>query len=241
MKSLIKSETVHLTVSDGTEMAAFIARPDADQTRQPGLIVFQEAFGVNAHIRDVTRRFAAEGYVAIAPEMFHRTAPGFEGSYDAIEAVRPHLSALTPDGMQSDADAAYDWLINDGEADSRRTACVGYCMGGRAAFLANAALPFKVAVSYYGGGIAPALLDRTRHLHAPMLFYWGGLDKHIPAPQHRAVADALTEHKKDFVNVEFAQADHGFFCDQRSSFNPKAASQSWALTLEFLRTHLGAP
>jgi carboxymethylenebutenolidase len=236
--SLIKDETVRLSVSDTTTMSAFVARQPAGRRQRPGLLVFQEAFGVNPHIRDVTRRFAAEGYVAIAPEMYHRTAPGFEGTYGDLESAMGHLKALTVDGMQSDVRAAYDWLQADAGTDPDKIACVGFCMGGRVAFLANATVPVCAAISYYGGGIAPALLDRTDDLHAPILFYWGGLDKHIPPAQHRAVTDALTEAKKDFVNVEFSAADHGFFCDERPSFNPSAAAQSWALSLEFLRDNL---
>lgn len=86
----IRTEWVDLDVADGTTMRAYVARPQ-DARPRSGLLVFQEAFGVNAHIRDVTERFAREGYHALAPELFHRTAPGFEGSYTNFEAVMPHM------------------------------------------------------------------------------------------------------------------------------------------------------
>lgn len=109
-------------------------------------------------------------------------------------------------------------------------------MGGRASFVANSILPLRAAVSFYGGGIAPGLLDRASTQQAPLLLVWGGLDKHITPEHRKAVADALTAHQKTYVNVEFARADHGFFCDERASYEPHSARQAWALTLEFLRS-----
>lgn len=220
-------------------MNAYVARP-ADGKAHPGLLVFQEAFGVNAHIRDVTERFAKQGYVAIAPEMFHRTAgAGFEAAYSNFPAVAPHLQALTPDGIVADARAAYEWLQKNSRVLPNATACVGYCMGGRCSYLANSALSLKAAISFYGGGIAPALLSRATNQNGPILFFWGGLDSHIPKDQIRAVVDAMTEAKKTFVNVEFSDADHGFFCDARPSYKETAAKQAWELVLKFLATYVG--
>ena len=109
-------------------------------------------------------------------------------------------------------------------------------MGGKASFIANSIVALRAAVSFYGGGIAPGLLDRAAKLQAPSLFIWGGMDKHIPPEQRRAVADALSAEKKIYVNTEFSRADHGFFCDERAAYEPHSAKQAWALTLEFLRS-----
>jgi carboxymethylenebutenolidase len=233
----IGTENVTLQVSDGTSMNAYVATP-AEGAKAPGLLVFQEAFGVNAHIRDVTDRFARQGYVAIAPEMFHRTGPGFEGIYSNFPAVMPHMQALTPDGMIADARAAFDWLQKNPRVLPDATACVGYCMGGRVSFLANSAIPLKAAISYYGGGIAPALLPRVAQQHAPMLFFWGALDSHIPKEHIRAIIDAMQEAKKTYVNVEFSDADHGFSCDARPSYKETAAKQAWEISLKFLDTYV---
>jgi carboxymethylenebutenolidase len=233
----MQTEKVTLEVADGTSMDAYIAMP-AEGGKLPGLMVFQEAFGVNAHIRDVAERFAAQGYVTIAPELFHRTAPGFDGPYNNFPAVMPHLQALTPEGLIADARAAFDWLQKNSRVLPNATACLGFCMGGRAAYLANSALPLRAAVSFYGGGIAPALLPRVGQLHGPMLFFWGGLDGNIKSDQTRAVTDALKEAKKTYVNVEFSDADHGFFRDVWSSYNEAAAKQAWDLSLRFLAEYL---
>lgn len=230
-----RSATVTLPIADDTLMAAFTARP-ASGGPYPGLIVLQEAFGVNDHIRDVATRFAAQGFVTIAPELFHRTAPGFEGSYTDFDAIRPHTQAMTEEGLTADVKAAHDWLRSDPQTQPTQIAAVGFCMGGRVAFLANATLPLQAAVSFYGGGIAPALLHHATALHGPMLFFWGGLDKHIDATQRRAVVDTLTEAGRPFLNVEISDADHGFFCDQRASYNARAAALAWDLTLTFLRS-----
>lgn len=228
-------QKVSLQVSDGTKMDAYVARPD-DQSVHHGILVFQEAFGVNSHIRNVTDRLAQQGYIAIAPELFHRTGPGFEGDYNDFNSVMPHINALTPEGIAADVTAGFQWLKDQKNVQADHIFAVGYCMGGRVAFAANALLPLRAAVSYYGGGIAPALLDRVQALHGPMLFFWGELDKHIPPEQRAAVTDALKSHNKTYVNVEFSDADHGFFCDERKAYQPKASAQSWALMLEFLKS-----
>jgi carboxymethylenebutenolidase len=230
----IVKEKVELAVADGTRMGAYVARPKAGGPH-PGLLVFQEAFGVNHHIRNVAERFAAEGYVAIAPELFHRTAPpGFEGSYTDFPAVMPHVQAVTTETAEADVRSTYDWLRSSAKANE--ISSVGFCMGGRVSFIANSIVALRAAVSFYGGGIAPGLLDRTAKLQAPSLFIWGGMDKHITPEKRRAVTDALSAEKKIYVNAEFSRADHGFFCDERAAYEPHSARQAWALTLEFLRS-----
>ncbi len=238
----IQTQRVSLSVSDGTTMPAYVARPDSAGSH-PGLLVFQEAFGVNAHIRDVTERFARNGYAAIAPALFHRTDPDFEGSYTDFAPVRQHMQALTEAGLSADVQAAYDWLTADSGGQCRIVGSVGYCLGGRVSFLADSVLPLQASVSYYGGGIAPnpnspGLLSRVPDLHAPILFFWGGKDAHIPPEQIRAIEDALRAAEKPYTQVVFSEADHGFFCDARAAYAPEAARQSWALTLTFFESYL---
>jgi len=212
-------------------MRAFVARPERSPER--GLLVFQEAFGVNAHIRGVAERFAAEGFLAIAPELFHRTAPGFDCAYAEFGKAMPHLNAVTEQGLEADVRAAYAWLESAGTGGN--VASVGYCLGGRVSFVANSAVPLKAAVSYYGGRI-PTVLHRAGALSGPMLFFWGGRDHHIPDEQRQAVIAGVRDANKIFVDVLFSHADHGFFCDARPSYDAAAAAQAWSLTLAFLDT-----
>lgn len=231
----IANETATVDVGDGTKMAAYSVRPQGGG-RRPGLLVLQEAFGVNAHIRDVADRFAREGFSVLAPELFHRTAPGFDGRYDDFASARRHLDALTVEGLSADLAAAHAWLLERGGVAPGDVSVIGFCLGGRAAFLADSILPLKAAVSFYGAGIAPALLDRAPSLSAPILLAWGGLDKHIPPERIAEVTAALRAAGKPFVNAEFSAADHGFFNDARSSYHAPSAAQAWALALQFLKS-----
>jgi carboxymethylenebutenolidase len=231
------TQTITLSVADGTSMNAFVAAPEGT-AKVPGILVFQEIFGVNAHIRDVTERFARLGYMAIAPELFHRTAPGFEGSYADLPACMPHMQVMTPDGNIADARAAFEWLQENPRVAPNATASIGFCMGGRASFLANSALPLAAAISFYGTAIAPGFVSRAAQQKGPVLFFWGGLDARITRDQTRAVVDAMTEAKKPFVNVEFSDADHGFFCDARANYKDSAAKQAWELLVKFLEIYV---
>jgi carboxymethylenebutenolidase len=237
----VKTEFVTLPVSDGTSMRAYVARPFGEMPAR-GLIVGQEAFGVNAHIRDVTERFARQGYLAIAPEFYHRTGQNVEIRYDDFESAAPHIRALTDGGLEADLRAAHACLCANGTGGHFPVSAIGFCMGGRVAFLAALTLPIDSAVSFYGGGIAPGqrgpgLLGRAKDLRAPVLLVWGGKDKHVGPEQARAVTDALREAKKSYVSVEFSDADHGFFCDARPSYHAISAAQAWQLAVAFLDTN----
>jgi carboxymethylenebutenolidase len=153
----MKSEWIDLATPDGP-MRTYLARPASGKARA-GIVVFQEAFGVNDHIRDVAGRFAGLGLIAVAPELFHRTSREFEAPYDTDSgwaAIEPHYKALTAVGLSDDAQAAYDFLTT--EAGVAVVANAGFCLGGRASYVANARAPFTAAISFYGGGIAPDLI-----------------------------------------------------------------------------------
>jgi len=233
----IRTENISLQVSDGTTMSAYVAIPEGT-AKAPGMLVFQEIFGVNPNIRDIAERFARLGYMAIAPELFHRTAPAFVGPYSDLQACMPHMQAMTPEGNIADARAAFDWLEKNPRVAPNATASIGFCMGGRVSFLANSVLPLKAAISFYGTAIAPGFVTRAAQQHGPVLFFWGGLDARITRDQTRAVVDAMTEAKKTFVNVDFSDADHGFFCDARANYKETAAKQAWQLLVQFLATYV---
>lgn len=225
---------VQLPVADGTTMQAYTSIPAHGKSPFPGLILFQEAFGVNHHIRKLADRFANEGYFVIAPELFHRSGkPGVEIDYTDFPSAMPHMQALTVEGLEADIHNTWNWLKNNSQVKTGQVVAIGYCLGGRVSFLANTMLPFKAAVSYYGAGIAPDLIKRAASINAPHLFFWGGKDQHIPKEQIETVKAELTKAGKDFINVEMSNADHGFFCDERASFNADAAELAWGLTLEF--------
>ncbi|HUK26675.1 MAG TPA: dienelactone hydrolase family protein [Terriglobales bacterium] len=227
-------EKVDLKVSDGTLMSAYVARA-GDPSDRPGILVLQEAFGVNSHIRNLADRLALHGFVAIAPELFHRSGSGFEGDYEDFQTVMPHMQAITAPGAEADLRAAFDWLHSQPGVRKDEISSIGFCLGGSMSYLANSILPLRAAVSFYGGRIASDFLDRAPAMRSPILLFWGGQDQHIPAEKRRAVTEALTAAGKTYVNVEFSAAGHGFFCDERAAYHPRSARQAWSLTLEFLR------
>ena len=229
-----------LPVADGTHAHAYVAQPTTTAPA-PGIILCQEAFGVNGHIRNVADRLAAAGYVVVAPELFHRTAaPGLEIPYaEFATQAMPHYGAITPEGLQQDAQAAYDWLLAQPNVQTDKIGAIGFCLGGQVAFVANAALPLQAAVSYYGGGLHTRTA-MAQDLHAPHLFFWGGLDEHISKENIQTIIDAVDATGKPYINTVISYADHGFNCDERPSYNKDAAAEAWALTLAFFKEKLSA-
>ncbi len=234
----MNTKKISLKVSDGTEMGVYVSIPEG-KGPFPGVIVFQEAFGVNPHIRSVADRIAKEGYVAIAPELFHRTAEaGAEFSYGDFTPIMPHFQGITPEGLSNDVTACYDWLKNQPEVIHDKLGTIGFCLGGRVSFLANTILPFSACISYYGGS-THLMADRAATMQAPHLFFWGGLDKHI-LPEHvETVINAVKKAEKPFINVVISYADHAFNCNDRPNYNPEAASEAWAMSMAFFKNKLG--
>jgi carboxymethylenebutenolidase len=228
---------ISLHVADGTEAHAYTASPSADG-KFPGIILLQEAFGVTPHIKGLADRLAAEGYVVIAPELFHRTAgPGAEFSYSDWGAITPHYTGITLEGLQADLHAAYGWLQGQDNVVKEKIGSIGFCLGGRVSFIANFTLPLSAGVSYYGGG-THAVADRAKDIHGAHLFFWGGLDTHILPEYINAVTTALKEHNKAYTNVVFSDAEHAFNNNERPSYNADASSEAWALTLAFFKNKL---
>lgn len=229
---------VTLPVAGAPAMRAYTVFPVAVGPA-PGIILLQEAFGVNHHIRSVADRLAAAGYAVIAPELFHRSAaPGLEIPYSDFASAMPHFQAISVEGLTADLQAAHGWLTAQPQVVADKIGSVGFCLGGRVSFLANAVLPLAAAVSYYGSG-TQLLKDRAADLHAPHLFFWGGLDAHISQEHVAEVVAAVEAAGKPFINTVISYADHGFHCDERPSYHPQAAQEAWALTLAFFQEKLG--
>lgn len=218
---------IELETGDGGRMRAYAApaKPGAER----GVIVLQEAFGVNRHIRGVVERMAEMGYQAIAPDLYHRTAPAFTGNYEDIASAMPHMQALNGGGLDADLHSAHGWLNRRGV---KQVAAVGFCLGGRVAIRAGATLPLFAVASFYGG--FPK--EHVPRLAAPLLLVWGDQDSHLPAEQRAAFANLLRDEGKTFVECSFSEGGHGFFCEDRSAYRPAAARMAWALLSEFLAT-----
>lgn len=225
------------------EVPIFEARPGDGEVRG-GVVVIQEAFGVNAHIEDVCRRFAEERYHAVAPHLFHRTGGGVAG-YDQFDKVIEHMSALDDDKVMADVDAALKTL-RDAGVPASRTAIVGFCFGGRVTFLTATRRALGAAVGFYGGGIVskgrlpfPPLIADVPRLQTPWLGIFGDQDQSIPNEDVDRLRLELDAAPVDSGVVVYEGAGHGFFCDQRDSFHAEAAADAWPRALRWIDDHLG--
>ena len=233
---MVNHEFNTVAVSDGTEIDLYVAT-QADKGPFPLVIVLQEAFGVNGHIRRIADRLSDEGYAAVAPDLFHRTGRRLELSYSDFSKVAPHFQALTLEGMTADLQAVYQWAQQQPNIRTDKIGSVGFCLGGRVSFLANAVLPLSAGVSYYGGYL-DKLVDLAPQLHAHQLFFWGGRDQHIPKETIDKVISAVEAASKSYTSVVISDADHAFSSDERPAYNPMAAKEAWAHTIAFFSNRL---
>ena len=213
--------------SDEHKLVAYVAEPKGKA--RGGIVVIQEIFGVNSHIRSVADGFAAGGYLAIAPAMFDRVQRNFDVGYtpEDIAKGREIRGKVSTDMAMKDAQAA----INEA-AKAGKVGIVGYCWGGFVAWMAaNKLSGLACSVPYYGGGI----LDNTDVApKVPLMGHFGEKDQHIPVAGVKKLAEKYPQHQ-----IFIYEADHGFNCDHRGSYNAPAAKQARERTLGFFRKHVG--
>jgi carboxymethylenebutenolidase len=232
----ITTERIEIPLAGGGSMGGYLTRPTAAGPH-PGVLVFMEIFGINAHIRDVTERVAREGYVALAPDFFHRTGPGAEYGYDdeGFANGMVLLNGLAADEMLSDVQAALSALRARDDVATDKVGCMGFCIGGHMAYLTACETGVAAAASFYGGGIAApqgpggaeSTIGRTSKIRGRILCLFGGQDAFIPTEQAQAVEQALADAGVRSECVTYDRADHGFFCDQRGTYDPSAAADAW--------------
>lgn len=208
-----------------------------------GVIVLQEAFGVNEHIVDVCDRIAAAGYVAVAPHLFHRTGDPKMG-YDDLTIIYPHIEAMTMDAIFTDLDAAIAALEAEGIPPAKQ-GVVGFCLGGTISFFAGTRRNLGAAVTFYGGGITgrwffPSQIDEAASLNAPWLGLYGDKDLGIPIDEVEQLRAAAATASVRTEVVRYAQAEHGFNCDRRPSFNAEAAADAWVRMLAWFESTIAA-
>jgi carboxymethylenebutenolidase len=224
------------------EMAGYYRCPD--HGKAPGVLVLMEAFGLTAHIRGVCDRLAAAGFAALAPDLFRGKV--YDQMADAIAAV----AALRDDAAMADLGAALDWLAAQPGVDAERLGSIGFCMGGRLAFLAccRHAERLRAGVSFYGSAVFPEgdkdRLGRTppigeaAALRAPLLLVYGGKDGSITPAERGRVAQRLGELDKRHVMSVYPAVGHAFCCEERDSYAPREAEAAFAESFEFLRRAL---
>jgi carboxymethylenebutenolidase len=231
----IQTERIQIPLEGGKTMGGYLARPEGKDKRS-SVIVWMEIFGINSHIRDVVERIAAEGYVALAPDFFHRTGPGVDYSYDdaGFSGGMVLLQKLDADEMIADARAAVRYLRSRPDATGK-VGATGFCIGGHMTYLTACETDVAAAASFYGGGIAgpqgpggkPSTLGRTGQIKGRIVCLFGEKDALIPTSQVDAIRAALEKAGTDHEVVVYPGADHGFFCDQRPTYQKAAAEDAW--------------
>jgi carboxymethylenebutenolidase len=230
----VTTQWIEIDSADG-KFGAYLAIP---HTRKgPGIVLIQEIFGVNEHIRSVAEQYAADGYLVIAPDLFWRNGHRIELGYDEAGWKRAVelMNATDVGKAQTDIELAIDALKAQPGLDGG-IASIGYCFGGLLSYHTAANGLVDVAIAYYGGGIQNQL-DRADEIEVPLLMHFGEQDSHIPLEAVEKIAERFDTN--DYVEiVVYPEAEHGFNCSHRDSYNQRAAAEAHGNTLIFLGQEL---
>ncbi|MEM7716525.1 MAG: dienelactone hydrolase family protein [Cyanobacteria bacterium P01_A01_bin.68] len=231
----IDTKTIKIA-SDSVQIDAYLAKPQ-ETGSYPGIVVLQEIFGVNGHIQEVTERIAKEGYIAIAPALFQRQAPGFATGYtpEDIKVGKDYAWGQTkaPE-LLKDIQSAIDYLKTLPEIKKDAFGCTGFCFGGHVAYLAASLNDIKATASFYGarittgapGGGEPTI-NVTSEIKGMLYAFFGMEDSSIPTEQVDQIEAELNKYRVKNRVFRYQDANHGFFCDRRASYNPQAAADAW--------------
>jgi carboxymethylenebutenolidase len=240
--STIRNTPVQIANGD-LQIDAYLAEP-IGQGPFPAIVVIQEIFGVNAHIRDVADRFAQAGYVAIAPAIYQRIAPGFEVGYgsDDIQLGRRYKEQTRVDELLADIRSTVAYVQQLPTVKAGAIGCIGFCFGGHVAYLAATLPEIKATASFYGAGLpnwtpggGEPTLTRTAQIQGTLYAFFGLEDASIPVEHIDQIEAALQMHQVPHRIFRYARAEHGFFCDRRASYNPEAAADAWQQVLQLFQ------
>jgi len=234
-------------VEIGAGLEGYVARPEG-RGPFPAVVVIMEAFGITGHIQNACKRLAQAGFVALAPDHFHGEVIPYNSEMPTIIAK---ISSLKDDVLVQEVGQCLDWF--DAQADVKRGAhgIIGFCMGGRLAFLSNCRLPGRLqsALSFYGGAISPGIdpdrfgrtppIGEAANMQAPIFLGYGADDQGIPGEEHARIAKALTDAKKRYVLSVYPGAGHAFLCEERPAYAPAVEPIAWREAIEFLQATLG--
>lgn len=225
---------IDIKAHDGGSFAAYVSTPPkAAQAGGPGIVLIQEIWGVNQHIRDVADQYAMDGFTVFAPDVFWRLQPRVDLGYNDVDNPKAFafMNALDRASAANDIAATAAGLRLH-PASGGKIASIGYCMGGALSFLTAASGAVDAAVCYYGGGIH-TMLDRVPDIKVPMLLHFAEKDGHIPMSAVEAVQGAFKGRENVRVDI-YPAVDHGFNCWGRAMYNQQAAALARGRTLAFL-------
>jgi carboxymethylenebutenolidase len=233
----IQTTTIHVS-SGEIDIPAYLAHPIA-ANGLPVIIVIQEVFGVNEHIREVTERIAQEGYIAIAPHIYHRQAPGFEVGYSEadLELGRKYKNGTKATELLQDIEGAIAYGKTHFENVPDQVGCIGFCFGGHVAYLAATLPDVAATASFYGAGICQfspgggePTLQKTPEIRGTLYGFFGLQDPLISVAEVDEIEQRLMNSGVDHRIFRYPQASHGFFCDRRSSYDAASANDAWEQT-----------
>ncbi|MCC0176688.1 dienelactone hydrolase family protein [Waterburya agarophytonicola K14] len=228
------------------EIDAYLAKPETPGTYS-AVIVVQEIFGVNEHIRNITERLAAEGYIAIAPAIYQRQAPEFEVGYgeDDVKLGRQYKVATQADELMSDIQATIDYLYSLPEVKQEGVRTIGFCFGGHVVYLAATLKDVTATASFYGAQIATwcpgkeePTIFRTQDITGTLYAFFGTEDPLIPNEQTKEIERELQKHNISHQIFRYEGATHGFMCDRRPSYDRAAAKDAWIKVLDLFSQKL---
>ena len=244
----IETETVEIS-SDDVKIPAYLAHPVESGTF-PIVVVIQEIFGVNTHIRDVAGRIAQEGYIAIAPHIYHRQVKGFEVGYSDVdlELGRQYKAGTQADELLSDIKGAIRYVQEHFDHIPSAVGCIGFCFGGHVAYLAATLPDIKATASFYGAGIVsftpgggPATITRTATIEGTIYTFFGMQDSLIPLSEVDQIEAALKESSVSHRIFRYENVGHGFFCNCRESYDEASAREAWKHVKSLFSRELKAP
>ena len=228
------------------EIDAYLAKPEAAGV-YPAVIVIQEIFGVNEHIRDITEKIAKEGYIAIAPAIYQRQAPGFEVGYgdEDVKLGREYKVKTQAKELISDIQATIDYLFAMPEVKQEGVGTIGFCFGGHVVYLAAILERVKATASFYGAQIATwcpgeeeASIAYTKDIKGTIYSFFSMEDPLIPNEQTELIEKRLQQHNISHQIFRYENATHGFMCDRRQSYNQAAAKDAWIKVLDLFSQKL---
>jgi carboxymethylenebutenolidase len=234
----IQQTEVSISTTDG-QMPAFLFAP-TEPDRKPAVLLLMEAFGLTSHIQEVATRIAKLGYVVLTPDLYYRELPNNKFGYDQVESAMAMMLQLDfGKPMEEDLGAALAFMKSRSEVCSDRVGVTGFCLGGGLSFLTACRFSNEIAAAApFYGMVLDEWIDAVKDITVPVYLFFGGADPFIPRNRIQQIESRFKELGKEYTLKVYSDATHGFFCNERSSYNRLAAEDSWHELIQFFDKHL---